>query len=89
MEPTAQLGLACLTGVLRQTGDWDLVALCRQVIDLADATLHARAVATGMLGSILGLRGQTRRARPLLLESLTLTRRIELAAMELHDLGRP
>jgi DNA-binding CsgD family transcriptional regulator/tetratricopeptide (TPR) repeat protein len=85
LEPTAQLCLACLTAVLRQTGDWDrAVALCRQVIDSPDATLHARAVATGILGSILGLRGQTRRARPLLLESLTLTRRIELAAMELH-----
>jgi DNA-binding CsgD family transcriptional regulator len=86
IKPTGQLCLACLTGVLRQTGDWDrAVALCRQVIDSADATLHARAVAAGMLGSILGLRGQTRRARPLLLESLTLTRRIELAAMELYS----
>jgi DNA-binding NarL/FixJ family response regulator len=84
LEPTAQLCLACLTAVLRQTGDWErAVALCRQVIASADATLHARAVATGVLGSILGLRGQTRRARPLLLESLTLARRIELAAVEL------
>jgi DNA-binding NarL/FixJ family response regulator len=86
LEPTAQLCLACLTAVLRQTGDWDrAVALCRQVIASADATLHARAAATGMLGSILAHRGQTRRARPLLLESLTLARRIELAAMELHS----
>ena len=62
LEPTAQLCRACLTAVLRQTGDWDrAVALCRQVIDSADATLHARAVATGNFGSILGLRGQTRR----------------------------
>jgi DNA-binding NarL/FixJ family response regulator len=84
LEPTAQLCLACLTAVLRQSGDWDrAVTLCRQVIASADANLHARAVATGMLGSILGLRGQTRRARPLLLESLTLARRIELAAMEM------
>jgi DNA-binding NarL/FixJ family response regulator len=84
LEPTAQLCLACLTAVLRQTGDWErAVALCRQVIASADATLHARAAATGVLGSILGLRGQTRRARPLLLESLTLARRIELVAVEL------
>jgi DNA-binding CsgD family transcriptional regulator len=83
-EPTAQLCLACLTAVLRQSGDWDrAVTLCRQVIASADATFHARAVATGMLGWILGIRGQTKRARPLLLESLTLARRIELAAMEL------
>ena len=85
LEPTAQLCLACLTAVLRQTGDWErAVTLCRQVIASSDATLHARAVATGMLGSILAHRGQTRRARPLLLESLTLARQIELASLELH-----
>jgi tetratricopeptide (TPR) repeat protein len=84
LQPTAQLCLACLTAVLRQSGDWErAVTLCRQVIASGDATPHASAVATGMLGSILGFRGQTKRARPLLLESLTLARRIELAAMEL------
>jgi DNA-binding NarL/FixJ family response regulator len=36
-----------------------------------------------MLGSILGMRGQHRKARPLLLESITLARRLELAAMEM------
>jgi DNA-binding CsgD family transcriptional regulator len=86
LDPIAQLCLACLTAVLRQTGDWErAIALCRQVIDSSEATPHARTVATGMLGSILGLRGQGRRARPLLLESLTLARRIELAAMELNS----
>jgi ATP/maltotriose-dependent transcriptional regulator MalT len=84
LQPTAQLCLACLTVVLRQSGDWErAVTLCRQVIASPDATLHASAVATGMLGSIFGVRGQTKRARPLLLESLTIARRIELAAMEL------
>jgi DNA-binding CsgD family transcriptional regulator len=84
LEPTAQLCLACLTVVLRQSGDWDRAAsVCRQVIASAEATMHARAVATGMAGSILGVRGQTRRARPLLLESASLARHIELAAMEL------
>ena len=72
LQPTAQLCLACLTAVLRQSGDWErAVTLCRQVIASGDATPHASAVATGMLGSILGFRGQTKRARPLLLESLT------------------
>jgi DNA-binding NarL/FixJ family response regulator len=84
LQPTAQLCLACLTAVLRQSGDWErAITLCRQVIVSTDATPHASAVATGMFGWILGLRGQTKRARPLLLESLTLARRIELAAMEL------
>lgn len=84
MEPTAQLCLACLTVVLRQLGDWDrAAALCREVIDSPESTPHAQAVATGTLGAILGIRGQVRRARPLLLESASLARRIELAAMEL------
>jgi tetratricopeptide (TPR) repeat protein len=84
LEPTAQLCLACLAVVLRQSGEWDhATALCRQVVASPEASVHARAVATGTLGSILGLRGQTRRARPLLLESLTLARRIELVAAEL------
>jgi DNA-binding CsgD family transcriptional regulator len=84
LEPTAQLCMACLTAVLRQAGDWDRAAtVCRQVIASPEATIHARAVATGMLGSILGVRGQTRRARPLLLESASLARHIELTAMEL------
>jgi DNA-binding CsgD family transcriptional regulator len=72
---------------LRQSGDWErAVTLCRQVIASGDATPHASAVATGILGSILGFRGQTKRARPLLLESLTAARRIELAAMELMSM---
>jgi DNA-binding CsgD family transcriptional regulator len=84
LEPTAQLCLGCLTAVLRQSGDWDrAVVLCRQVLASSEAGAHAQAVAAGMLGSILGHRGQARRARPLLLESLTLSRRIELATMEL------
>jgi DNA-binding CsgD family transcriptional regulator/tetratricopeptide (TPR) repeat protein len=84
LQPAAQLCLACLTVVLRQLGDWDrAAALCRQVIAATESTVHARAVATGTLGLILGVRGQTRRARPLLLEAASLARRIELAAMEL------
>ena len=70
--------------MLRQTGDWDrAVDLCRQVLASPATPPHARTVATGMLGSILGMRGQCRKARPLLLESITLARRLELAAMEM------
>jgi len=40
LGPTAQLCLACLTAVLRQTGDWDRAArLCQQVIASADAPI--------------------------------------------------
>jgi hypothetical protein len=40
-------------------------------------------VALGMLGSVLALRGDARRARPLVSESARLAQHIELAAMEL------
>jgi DNA-binding CsgD family transcriptional regulator len=84
LGPSAQLCRACLTVVLRTLGDWDrAAALCRDVIAANESTVHARAVATGTLGFILGVRGQSRRARSLLVESASFARRIELAAMEL------
>jgi DNA-binding NarL/FixJ family response regulator len=84
LEPTAQLCLACLGVVLRQAGDWDHAAgLCRQVLASPAATLHARGAASGTLGMILVLRGQRGPARPLLPESATVARRIELVAMQL------
>jgi DNA-binding NarL/FixJ family response regulator len=84
LDPTAQLCLACLSVVLRHTGDWDhSAAVCRQVLDSGDATLHARGAASGTLGMILALRGQRGPARSLLLESATVARRIELLAMQL------
>ncbi len=81
---TAQLCIACLTVVLVHTGEWErATTLCREVLTSDDSTPHARTVASGMLGTVYALRGQARLARPLLLESATLARRIELAAMEL------
>jgi DNA-binding CsgD family transcriptional regulator len=84
LEPMSQLCLACLTVVLRQAGEWEhATALCRQVLASPATTPHGHAVASGTLGLILALRGQGKAARPLLLESATIARRIELAAMEL------
>ena len=81
---TAQLCVACLTVVLRHTGEWErAMSLCREVLASGDSTAHARAVAGGMLGSLYALRGQARPAQPLLLEAAALARQIELAAMEL------
>src|SRR5581483_4480862 len=83
-SPTAQLCLACMSVVLRQTGDW---AHCEEVCEAVranpDASMHARSVASGMLGLIYGLRGDARRARPLLLEAARIAQHIELAAMEM------
>jgi tetratricopeptide (TPR) repeat protein len=84
LEPMSQLCLACLSVVLRQAGEWEqATALCRQVLASPATTSHGHAVASGTLGLILALRGQRKAARPLLLESATVARRIELAAMEL------
>ena len=81
---TAQLCVACLTVVLRHTGEWEqAMRLCREVLASGDSTAHARTVAAGMLGSLYALRGQARPAQPVLLEAAALARQIELAAMEL------
>jgi ATP/maltotriose-dependent transcriptional regulator MalT len=84
LEPTAQLCLACLSVVLRQTGEWDrAVSLCRDVVAAPEASTHARAAASCTLGTILALRGEPRRARALLLEASSLARSIELMPAEL------
>lgn len=84
LEPTAQLCLACMAAVLWQKGAWTACErTSREVLASRDATLHARAVAEGMLGMVAAARGATGRARPRLEASLRLARRIELAAMDL------
>lgn len=82
----AHLCLACLTMVLRQTGDWErAMTVGRSVLAARESSPHARAVASGVLGSLHALRGQARPARPLLRESAALARQIELAAMEIDS----
>jgi DNA-binding CsgD family transcriptional regulator len=81
---TGQLCIACLTVVLRQAGEMErAMTLCREVLASEHSSAHARAVAGGILGSAHVLLGRPRLAQPLLMESATLARRIELAAMEL------
>lgn len=81
---TAQLCVACLTVVLRQTGEWErAMTLCREVLASQHSSSHARAVASCMLGTLYVLRGQPRLGRPLLLEAAALGHQIELAAVEL------
>src|SRR4029453_11394958 len=56
---TAQLCVACLTVVLRQTGEWErAMKLCREVLASQHSSTHARAVASCMLGTLYALRGQ-------------------------------
>ncbi|HLZ31764.1 MAG TPA: AAA family ATPase [Chloroflexota bacterium] len=83
-EAVAQLCLACMTVVLRQTGEWERCAqVCRDVLGSGAATAHAHAVALGMLGLVFAQRGEVPRARPLLFDAEREARKIELVAMEL------
>jgi tetratricopeptide (TPR) repeat protein len=51
-DAVAQLCLACMTVVLRQTGEWEsCVQVCREVLASSAATAHARTAALGMLGN--------------------------------------
>ncbi len=84
IEPTAQLCLACMAVVLWQTGQWsEAEQTSREVCASIDATVHARAVAEGILGIIGALRGSPGRARAHLEASFQAAHRIELTAMEL------
>jgi hypothetical protein len=69
--------------VLFTRGEWDrTAAVCADV--LASATVpQALAVAGGLLGLVNAMRGETRLARPQLLESQLVATRIERTAMEL------
>jgi ATP/maltotriose-dependent transcriptional regulator MalT len=74
--------LACLTMVLRQTGEWDqALEVCRDVLASPTSNAHAQAVAHGVLGSILAHRGRLTRARSELHNSYVIASRIGLAAM--------
>ncbi len=84
-DATGQLCRACATVVLFTCGDWDrTAAVCEDVL-AAPAVPHARGAAAGMLGLVHAMRGAARQARPHLLESNLIARRIELVPMELFS----
>ena len=81
---TAELCRACATVVLFHAGQWDRATrLCREVLDGSTATTHARTVATGVLGLVASMRGQSVPARAALLDAHATAVRIDLVAMEL------
>jgi DNA-binding CsgD family transcriptional regulator len=83
-DAAAQLCRACATVVLFQGGRWERAAtLCAEVLRDPAATAHARAVASGVDGLILAMRGRTAAARAALLDSRSTAVRIDLVAMEL------
>lgn len=87
MLPMAQACLACLAVVLREMGAWDeAVDVCQEVLASTEAGKMARLVVNGMLGSILGWRGQTRQARSLLLQVLPEVQRLDKASLEIDSM---
>ena len=83
----AQVCFACLSPVLMHTGQWDrAVAVCRQVLNEAQAPPVARHAAMVELGMIHALRGEAKSARRLLASALAFGRASELFPMEIHGL---
>ena len=78
-----QVCLACLSNMLWYTGEWDrTVTLCEEIRAAPDTTPTAAAFGAVLLGCVYAARGEARRSRPLLLESLAWAKRSEYAATE-------
>jgi predicted ATPase/DNA-binding NarL/FixJ family response regulator len=83
---------SCLAPVMVRTGEWDrAVEVCRAILDAGDAPANARMVAAAELGIVYVLRGETRRTRRLLSDSLGFARRNQRFGLEVeaaHGLAR-
>jgi DNA-binding CsgD family transcriptional regulator len=85
--PVAQFCLACLAVVLRDMGAWDqALDVCQAVLAAPEAEKMTRLIARGMLGAILGWRGQARQAHSLLVRVLPEAQRVEKASLEMNCL---
>jgi DNA-binding NarL/FixJ family response regulator len=81
----AEICFACLAPVMVKTGEWDrAVEFCGAILDGGDAPALARMVAAAELGIVSVLRGETRRTRRLLSESLAFGRRNQLFGLEVE-----
>ncbi len=73
--------LSCLAYVLRELGDWDeAIELCRE-LGAGHARADAALVADGMLGSLLGFRGDARAAQPLLERAAATATRLDVVSI--------
>jgi DNA-binding NarL/FixJ family response regulator len=83
---------SCLAPVMVKTGEWDrAVEVCRVILDADDAPPNARMVAAAELGIVRVLRGETKRTRRLLSDSLAFARRGQRFGLEVeaaHGLAR-
>lgn len=80
----AHLCLICLAYAMRKTGEWDrAIAVCGDVLAAEDPPRAARCAAIGQRALIHVLRGEVKRARAPLTESLALAQSIEFMIMKI------
>jgi DNA-binding CsgD family transcriptional regulator len=81
-----QVCLACLGVVLREMGEWErALHVCQEVLAAPDSYDVARLIANAMVGSILGWRGQARRAHSLLLPIPDVAHRTAKVSLEVDS----
>ena len=79
-----QLCMGCVATVLRHTGEWQqAMSLCREVIASPEVPPLIRAVSCQTLALIHVHRGESKRARTLLLEAIAQERWYEIVTMEM------
>jgi DNA-binding NarL/FixJ family response regulator len=82
----AKVCLGCLAYVLRKTGEWDrVITICRDVIAADEVPRNARCAAIGQVGLVHALRGDTKRARPLLAEAFAVAQQTGFMIMRLDS----
>jgi DNA-binding CsgD family transcriptional regulator len=85
-EATGQEGqehtcLSCMAYVLRELGDWDQAVALSRSLGAGVAREDDALVADGVLGAILGFRGDTRAAVPLLNRCAATAARLDVVSM--------
>lgn len=82
-EGAVQYCNACVAGVLWHRGEWSrTVAVCEDVMASHDSSSSVRAVASAYSGLVLACRGESAKARPLLIGALTVARSTDNVALQ-------
>jgi predicted ATPase/DNA-binding CsgD family transcriptional regulator len=72
----------CMAYLLRELGEWDRAVALATELTAEDDSAAGGVVANGIRGSILGFRGDTKAARPLLAEANETAIRLDLLSMQ-------
>lgn len=76
--------LACMGWVLVRSGDWDQASqAARRMLESPACVAPARSAALGFIGLVHVFRGELRKGEPMLVESLTIARRIDHVLAEI------